>query len=176
MRVGDLGPKDKLDLFRRVFGAAYDSVDPGERERVDLIAQGRPRPASPDRALAGTAPPQPHLGAAPARFSGTVLSDSPERETAILGLQGVAASGVAPIGGPTYRAANCLMDEIDLLAEVLTGNRRYFWLKPHSTPGSSEPVGPQPDSFDADGSARKLSARKGARQTLDPHTLAAPPG
>ena len=40
VRVGDLGPKDKLGLLRRVFGAAHDSVDPGERERVDLIAQG----------------------------------------------------------------------------------------------------------------------------------------
>jgi hypothetical protein len=40
VRVGDLGPKDKLGLLRRVFGAAQDSVDPGERERVDLIAQG----------------------------------------------------------------------------------------------------------------------------------------
>jgi len=35
------------------------------------------------------------------------------------------------------------MDEIDLLAEVLTGNRRYFWPKPHSKPSSSKPVGPQ---------------------------------
>ena len=40
VRVGDLGPKDKLGLLRRVFGAAHDSVDPGERERVDLLAQG----------------------------------------------------------------------------------------------------------------------------------------
>src|SRR5215208_5945729 len=40
VRVGDLGPKDKLGLLRRVFGAAHDSVDPGERERVDLLDQG----------------------------------------------------------------------------------------------------------------------------------------
>jgi hypothetical protein len=28
------------------------------------------------------------------------------------------------------------MEEIDLVAEVLTGNRRHLWLKPYSTPGS----------------------------------------
>jgi hypothetical protein len=48
----------------------------------------------------------------------------------------VTASSVAPIGGPIYRAANRLMEEIDLVAEVLTGNRQHFWLKPHSSPGS----------------------------------------
>jgi hypothetical protein len=26
------------------------------------------------------------------------------------------------------------MEEIDLVAEVLTGNRRHLWLKPYSTP------------------------------------------
>jgi hypothetical protein len=31
VRVGDLGPKDKLGLLRRVFGAAHDSVNPSER-------------------------------------------------------------------------------------------------------------------------------------------------
>ena len=40
VRVRDLGTKDKLGLLRQVFGAAHDSVDPGKRERVDLIAQG----------------------------------------------------------------------------------------------------------------------------------------
>ena len=44
----------------------------------------------------------------------------------------IAASTVAPIGGPIYRAANRLMEEIDLVAEVLIGNRRHFWLKAHS--------------------------------------------
>ena len=44
----------------------------------------------------------------------------------------VAASTVAPIGGPIYRAATRLEDEIDLMAEVLTENGRHFWLKPHS--------------------------------------------
>src|SRR5918993_1944222 len=28
VRVGDLGPKDKLGLLPRIFGAAHDSVDP----------------------------------------------------------------------------------------------------------------------------------------------------
>ncbi|MDF3063151.1 MAG: hypothetical protein K0S06_3260, partial [Microvirga sp.] len=37
----------------------------------------------------------------------------------------IAASSAAPIGGPIYRAANRLMEEIDLVAEVLTGNRRH---------------------------------------------------
>jgi hypothetical protein len=46
----------------------------------------------------------------------------------------IAASSAAPIGGPIYRAANRLMEEIDLVAEVLTGNRRHLWLKPYSTP------------------------------------------
>jgi hypothetical protein len=62
----------------------------------------------------------------------------------------IAASSAAPIGGPIYRAANQLMEEIDLVAEVLTGDRRHFWLKPHSTPGSCKPVRPQPDSYDAE--------------------------
>ena len=55
-----------------------------------------------------------------------------------------------PYGGPVYRAAGRLMEEIDLVAEVLTGNRRHFWLKSRSTPGSSKPVGPQPDTYDAE--------------------------
>ena len=40
VRVGDLGPKDELGVRRQVFGAAHDSVNPGERERVDLVTQG----------------------------------------------------------------------------------------------------------------------------------------
>jgi hypothetical protein len=60
----------------------------------------------------------------------------------------VTASRVAPIGGPIYRAADRLMEEIDLVAEVLTGNRQHFWLKPHATPDSSKATGPQPDSYD----------------------------
>jgi hypothetical protein len=46
----------------------------------------------------------------------------------------IAASSAAPIGGPIYRAVNRLMEAIDLV--VLTGNRRHFWLKPYSMPGS----------------------------------------
>ena len=70
------------------------------------------------------------------------------------------ASSAAPIGGPIYRAANRLMEEIDLVAEVLTGHRRHFWLKPHSTPGSCKPIGPQPDSYDAGGERRKAERDK----------------
>jgi hypothetical protein len=73
----------------------------------------------------------------------------------------IAASTVAPIGGPIYRAATRLMGEIDLMAEVLTGNRGYFWLKPHSTPGSSKPVGPAPDSYDAEWERKKAERDKG---------------
>ena len=72
----------------------------------------------------------------------------------------VAASSVAPIGGPIYRAASRLMEEIDLVAEVLTGDRRHFWLTPHSTPGSAKPVGPQPDSYDAEWERRKAERDK----------------
>ena len=36
----------------------------------------------------------------------------------------------APIGGPEYRAVSRLMDEIDLVAEVLTGHRNHFHLRP----------------------------------------------
>jgi hypothetical protein len=35
MSVGDFGPKDKLGLLWRVFGAAHDGFDPGARERVE---------------------------------------------------------------------------------------------------------------------------------------------
>jgi hypothetical protein len=47
-------------------------------------------------------------------------------------------------------AASTVAPKIDLVAEVLAGNRRHFWLKPHSTPGSCKPVGSQPDSYDAE--------------------------
>jgi hypothetical protein len=39
----------------------------------------------------------------------------------------------APIGGPAYVAAGRLMEAIDDVAEVLTGDRRLFHGKPHST-------------------------------------------
>ena len=60
----------------------------------------------------------------------------------------ITASSKAPIGGPIYRAATRLIEEIDLVAEALTGDRRHFWLKPPSTPGSKQPTGPHPDTYD----------------------------
>jgi hypothetical protein len=44
----------------------------------------------------------------------------------------VRAVAAAPIGGPVYVAAGRLMEAIDDLAEVLTGDRRHFHGKPHS--------------------------------------------
>src|SRR4051794_37103776 len=43
----------------------------------------------------------------------------------------IAASTKAPIGGPIYRSSTRLMEEIDLVAEALTGDRRHFWMRPH---------------------------------------------
>jgi hypothetical protein len=60
----------------------------------------------------------------------------------------ITASSKAPIGGPIYRAATRLIEEIDLMAEALTGDRRHFWLKPPSTPGSKQPTGSKPDTYD----------------------------
>ena len=53
----------------------------------------------------------------------------------------------APIGGPIYRAVSRLMEEIDLMAEALTGDRRHFWLKPPTSFGSPQPQGPRPDNL-----------------------------
>ena len=47
------------------------------------------------------------------------------------------------------------MDEIDLMAEALTGDRRHLWLKPHGTPGSQQPKGPRPDTYDGGWERRK---------------------
>ena len=47
------------------------------------------------------------------------------------------------------------------MAEVLTGNRRHFWLKPHSTPRSAKPLRPQPDSYGAHWERRKAERDKG---------------
>ena len=80
----------------------------------------------------------------------------------------VAASTVAPIGGPIYRAANRLMEAIDLVAEVLTGNRRNFWLKPHSTPGSCKQVGPLPDKYDVECERRKAEREEPATAVKKP--------
>src|SRR5215210_3101056 len=60
----------------------------------------------------------------------------------------ITGSSKAPIGGPIYLAATRLIEEIDLMAEALTGDRRDFWLKPSSTPGSKQPTGPHPDTYD----------------------------
>ena len=38
----------------------------------------------------------------------------------------------AKINSPEYRAAGEVTKAIDALAETLTGNREYFWTKPHS--------------------------------------------
>src|SRR4051794_3177192 len=59
----------------------------------------------------------------------------------------IAANTKAPIGGPVYRAGARLMEEIDLVAEVLTGDRRHFWMRPHGTAGEP-PKGPWPDTYD----------------------------
>ena len=40
----------------------------------------------------------------------------------------ITASSKSPIGGPIYRAATRLIEEIDLMAEALTGDQRHFWL------------------------------------------------
>jgi len=60
----------------------------------------------------------------------------------------IAAISKAPIGGPIYRAATRLIEEIDLMAEALAGDRRRFWLKPSSTPGAKQPTGAKPDTYD----------------------------
>jgi hypothetical protein len=39
----------------------------------------------------------------------------------------------APIHGNAYKAADKLISDIDIAVEALTGNREYFYNKPHST-------------------------------------------
>jgi hypothetical protein len=39
----------------------------------------------------------------------------------------------APINGPTYKAAQDVMEAIDGLAEILVGDRRHFHLKSHGS-------------------------------------------
>lgn len=46
----------------------------------------------------------------------------------------VAVLTEAPIGSPPYIAAQAVVEAIDGLAEALTGDRRLFPTKPHSTP------------------------------------------
>ena len=45
----------------------------------------------------------------------------------------------APIGDPVYRAASRLVDEVDLVAEVLTGHRNWFHLRPPTAFGVEPP-------------------------------------
>ena len=59
----------------------------------------------------------------------------------------VVANSKAPIGGPIYRAASRLMEEIDLVAEVLTGDRRHFHLGPCG-PFGAKPTGSKPQDYD----------------------------
>src|SRR5215213_4984333 len=73
-----------------------------------------------------------------------------------------------PIGGPIYRAATRLIEEIDLMAEALTGDRRHFWLKPSSTPGSKQPTGPQPDTYDWTWEQTKAERERERSKLADP--------
>ena len=42
----------------------------------------------------------------------------------------------AEIGGPLYKNCDAVLAAIDALAEVLTGDRQYFWPRLHSAGGS----------------------------------------
>jgi hypothetical protein len=42
----------------------------------------------------------------------------------------IAHNGSAPIGDEVYKRVDALMDQIDLLAETLTGSREHFHSKP----------------------------------------------
>ena len=72
------------------------------------------------------------------------------------------------LAGRSTEPPNRLMEEIDLVAEVLTSDRRHFCLKPHSTPGSCKPVGPQPDSYDAEWGRRKAEPEEPATAVKKP--------
>lgn len=43
----------------------------------------------------------------------------------------ITASSAAPIGGDVYNATHALVESIDDLAQILTGSREHFHLKPH---------------------------------------------
>jgi hypothetical protein len=51
----------------------------------------------------------------------------------------VTAKTNADIYDPVYDACSGLMAAIDDVAAVLTGDRQYFWLKPHWSTPSKEP-------------------------------------
>ena len=80
----------------------------------------------------------------------------------------ITASSKAPIGGPIYRAATRLIEEIDLMAEALTGYRRHFWLKPSSTPGSKQPTRPKPDTYDWTWEQTKTERERESRKLGEP--------
>jgi hypothetical protein len=61
----------------------------------------------------------------------------------------LAAHTNAPIGGPVYRAVSRLMQEIDLMAETLTGDRSHFHLGPCG-PFGAKPKGPKSQGYDAE--------------------------
>ena len=71
----------------------------------------------------------------------------------------VVANSKAPIGGPIYRAASRLMEEIDLVAEVLTGDRTHH-LGPCG-PFGEKPRGPKPQVYDTE--FEKMRSRKADR-------------
>jgi hypothetical protein len=48
----------------------------------------------------------------------------------------IVASSKAPITGDVYQRCTGLIQAIDDVAEVLTGDRQHFWLRPHSAPPS----------------------------------------
>ena len=49
------------------------------------------------------------------------------------------ASRKAPVRGDVYEVAEKLVAAIDDVAEVLTGDRRHFWLKLHSNSTMASP-------------------------------------
>ena len=62
--------------------------------------------------------------------------------------------------GSDLSAAARLLDEIDRVAETLTGDRRHFWLRPHGTPGSAQPKGLCPDTYDSAWEERKAERKR----------------
>ena len=47
--------------------------------------------------------------------------------------EGASALAVCPIRSPEYAAVGQLLDSIDGVAEVITGDRKLFWPEPSST-------------------------------------------
>lgn len=48
----------------------------------------------------------------------------------------VEALAVEPIGAPLHDRTVAVMQAIDNLAELLTGDREHFWTKPHTIPST----------------------------------------